>query len=114
MRQVSAKASTHGEADASLLVQQLDGRLSLKNSLHMAARIHLAIILSADEALHNLGTFAFFALHIFPAFRHHLSAIAKLLCVIERLKELHTEVHGMISSPHLVTTLLYNVSRQWI
>ena len=43
-----------------------------------------------------------------------MSAVAKLLRLIERLEELHTKVQGMISSPHLAMTLLYDVLRRWI
>ena len=43
----------------------------------------------------------------------HSSAVAELLRLIERLEELYTEVQGMISSPHLATTLLFDVSRRW-
>ena len=66
-RQGLVEASTRGCADASLLVQQLDGRLALADSLRMATRIRLAVIPSADEALCNLGTFAFVASHLFSA-----------------------------------------------
>ena len=79
----------------------------------MAARICLAVIPSADEALRELGTFAFVALHFFSAGGRHSSVVAKLLRLIERLEELHTEVQGMISSPHLSTTLLFDVSLRW-
>ena len=65
------------------------------------------------KALRDLGTFAFVALHLFSAGGRHSSAVAKLLRLIERLEEIHTEVQGMISSPHLATTLLYDVSRRW-
>ena len=113
-RQGLVEASTHGGSDASLLAQQLDGCLALADSLRMAARVRLAVIPSADEALCDLGTFAFFALHLFPAGGRHLSAVAELLLLIERLEELHTEVQGIISSPHLATTLLVDVSPRWI
>ena len=36
-----------------------------------------------------------------------------ILRLIERLEELHTEVQGMISSPHIAMTLLFDVSRLW-
>ena len=42
-----------------------------------------------------------------------MSAIAELLRLIERLEDLHTGVQGMISSPQLSTTLLFDMSRQW-
>ena len=78
-RQGSDKAFTHGGVYASLLAHQLDGRLELADSLRMSARVRLAIIPSADEALCNLSTFAFVASHLFYTGGHHLSAIAELL-----------------------------------
>ena len=71
--------STREGADASLLVQQLDGRLDLADSLQMAARVRLAVIPSAENALRDLGTFAFVTSHLFSAGGGHLSAVAKLL-----------------------------------
>ena len=62
--QGSVEASTRGGADASLLAQQLDGRLALADSLWMAVRICLAVIPSADESLRDLGTFDFVASHL--------------------------------------------------
>ena len=82
--------------------------------LRMAARAYLTIIPSVDKALHDLGTSTFIALHLFSVDRIHLSAVAEFLCLIERLEELHTKVQGIISSPYLATTLMYNVSRRWI
>ena len=58
----------------------------------MAARVRLDVILSVHKALRDLSTFTFVELHIFSAGRHHLSAAVKLLCLIERLEDLHTEV----------------------
>ena len=62
----------------------------------MSARVRLAVIPSEDDDLRELGTFAFVALHLFSAGGHHLSAVAKLLRLIERLEELHTKVQGVI------------------
>ena len=95
-RQGLVEASTHGSADASFLAQQLDGRLALADSFRMAARVRLAIIPSADEALYNLGKLAFVALHLFSVGGRHSSAVAGLLRLIERLEEIHNEVQGMI------------------
>ena len=53
-RQGTVEASTRGGADASLLAQQLDGRLASADSLQTAARVRLAAIPSAEEALHDL------------------------------------------------------------
>ena len=47
--------------DASLLAQQLDDMLASSYSLWVDARVCLAYIPSLDEALRNLGTFAFAA-----------------------------------------------------
>ena len=93
MRQGSIEPSTWGGADAPLLAQKLES--------------HLA---SVEEALHDLGTFAFVASQIFSAGGRHLSIVAKLLSFIESLEELHTEGQGMISYTHIFVTLLYNVS----
>ena len=112
--QGSVEASTRGGSDASLLAQHLDGRLTSADSLRMAVRVLLAIILSAYKALFGLGTFAFVTSHLFYVGRRRSSDVAKLLRLIERLEKLQTEVQGMISSPHLATTLLLDVSRQWI
>ena len=57
--------------------------------------------------------FTFVASHILSAGRGHPSAFAELLCLIERLDDLHAEVQGMISSPHLATTIIYNMSGWW-
>ena len=106
------KASTRGCADAYLLEQQLDGSLASVDSLQIDARIRLAVIPSADEALRDLFMFAFVASHLFSAVRRHSSAFAELLRLIERLEELHTKVRGVILSPHLAMTLIYDVLRR--
>ena len=111
--QVLLEASNHGGSNASLLAQQLDGRLASVDSLQIDARFRLAVILSADKALLNLGTFAFVVSHLLSAGRRHSYGFAELIRIIERLKELHTEVQGMISSPHLATTLIYDMLRRW-
>ena len=41
-----------------------------------------------------------------------MSAVAEIIRLIERLKELHPEVQGIISSPHLATTLLFDLLRR--
>ena len=69
--QGSVEASTSGGADASRLAQQLDGPLVLADSLRMATRIRLAVIPSADEALRDLGTFAFVTSYLFSAGARH-------------------------------------------
>ena len=79
----------------------------------MSARVRLAVISSVDEALCNLGTFAFVALHLFSMGGRHLSAVAELFCLIEWLDGLNTEVQGMISSPHLATALLFDLLQRW-
>ena len=84
-RQGSVEASTHGGYDASLLLQQLEGRLTLADFLCADARVLLAFIPSADKALRDLGTFAFAASHLFYAGGSHLSAVSELLRLIERI-----------------------------
>ena len=79
----------------------------------MAARVHLAVIPSEDAALCDLGTFAFVVLHFFCAGRRHSASVSYLLRLIDRLEYLYTKVQGMISYPHLATTLLYYVPRRW-
>ena len=91
-RQGTVEASTRGGADASLLSQQLDGRLASADSLRTAARVRLDAISSAEEALRNLGTFDFVASHLFSAGGRHSSTIIELFHLIERLEELHTDV----------------------
>ena len=102
--------STLGGTDASLpFVQQLDGRLDSADSLPLAARVRLAAILSADEGLRGLGTFAFIASHLLSAGGRRLSAVVEIICLIERLEEIRSEVQGIILSPHLATKLLYGL-----
>ena len=79
----------------------------------MAARVCLAVNPSSDKALCDLGIFDFVTLHLFSAGGRHSSAVAKLLRLIERLEELHTEVQGVISSPHLATKFLFGVLQWW-
>ena len=71
------------------------------------AQVLLEVIPSADEALRNLGTFAFVALHIFSTVGRHVTAFMELLFIIEVLEEIHTEMQGIIKFPHLATTSLY-------
>ena len=64
-RHGTVEVFTCGGIDASLLAQQLDRRLASADSLRTAARVSLDAIPSAEEALRNLGTFAFVASHLF-------------------------------------------------
>ena len=102
--------STCGGSDASLLDQHQDGRLALVDSLLMASRVRLSTIPSVEEALLNLGTFAFVSFHLFYAGGQNLSVIADLLRLIGIPEDLHTEVQGMSSSPHLANTSLQCVT----
>ena len=79
----------------------------------MDARVRLAVILSADEALRDLGTFAFFVSHLFSACGRHSSSVADLFRLIEMMEKILTEVQGVISYHHLDTTLLFELLRQW-
>ena len=64
----------------------------MADSLRMAMKVRLSVILSADEAFHNLIMFAFVALHLFSSGTRHLSDITNILQLIERLDEIHTKV----------------------
>ena len=66
-----------------------------------------------DEVLRNLGTFALVSIHLFSAVGFHDVLIADIFRLIESLEELHTEVMGVITYPHLSKMLLFNVSQQW-
>ena len=82
MRQGAVDASTRGGADASILVQQVGGKLNLADSLWRVVKFQMAVIPSADESLRELGTLTFLALHLFSAGRRHSSAGAELLRLI--------------------------------
>ena len=62
----------------------------------MPMRVCLAVIPSADKALRNLRIFAFIEPHPFYPGGRHSSAIANILCIIERLEELHTKMQRII------------------
>ena len=85
-RQGPVEESTSEGTDASLLAQHLDSRLASEESLKKAAPVRLACILSVDEALCDLVTFAFVTLHLFSAAGRHVSALVELLCIIEILE----------------------------
>ena len=112
--QVTVEVSTHEEEDASLLAQQLDGWMALVDSLRTDAQVRLACIPSTDEALHDLITFAFVALHLFSAAGRHLSAVSDIIRLIKRLEEIHTKVQRVTTSLNLATKLVYNVSPRWL
>ena len=40
-------------------------------------------------------------------------AVMELLCIIERLEDIHTKVHGMIKPLHLATKMLFDMLRRW-
>ena len=79
----------------------------------MAARVCLVVIPSADETLCNLGTFAFVALNLLYVGGRHLSSVANILRLIERLEDIHTNMQGMISSSHLAMALFHDVLLWW-
>ena len=92
----------------------MDGWLVSMDSLQTASQVRPAVTLSAGEAFFNLGTFAFVELHLFSTRgRRQTEAVKELLCIIERLEELHTKVQGDITSPYISTTFLVDVSRRW-
>ena len=100
-------------AEASLLSQQLNGRLASVDFLRASVRVHLDAIPSTDEVLCDLGMFAFVTSHLLSAVSRHSSVVADILCLVERLEDTHTKVYWIISSPHLSTTLIYDVLRRW-
>ena len=51
----------------------------------MDARVRLAVIPYVDEAIFDLGTFAFITFHLLSVGGRHSSAVNKLLRIIERL-----------------------------
>ena len=63
--QGTVEASTCWVSDASLLVQHLNFHLASAYSLRTVVWIHLSAILSADEALRDLISFAFVVSHLF-------------------------------------------------
>ena len=65
--------------------QHLDGRLVLAHSFWSSAWLCLAIITYADESLCDLGTFEFFAAHLFSIGGRPEAAVEELLHLIERL-----------------------------
>ena len=62
--QGTVEATTGGGSDAFVLVKHLDFRLASADFLQIAARLFLAVIPSTDDALRDLGTFVFVALHL--------------------------------------------------
>ena len=81
----------------SLLVKQLDGRLTSSESQRTASLVRLAVIPSLYEALRDLGTFTFFVYHLFSVSRIYMALVAELQRLIERLEDIHTKVQGVIS-----------------
>ena len=69
----------------------------------MDAGVRLDDILPVYKAFQYLGFFAFIALNLLYAVRRHLSDVANIFRLVERLKELHTKNQGTISSPHMDT-----------
>ena len=53
--------------------------------MRMATRVRLDSIPSMEEALCDLGIFAFVALHLYSIVGWHLSAVVDLFLIIERL-----------------------------
>ena len=45
-----------------------------------------------DEALRDLGTFAFVILYLFSTVGRHTTAVADILILVERIERIHTEV----------------------
>ena len=60
--------------------------------LQAAVILRLSDILYAEEALRDLGMFAFVTSHIFYAGGRKSSTATELLCLIDRMEDLHTKV----------------------
>ena len=75
MHQQMVEVFTCGGADAYLLVQKIDECLASADSLHMSTRLRLVAISYFDEALRNLGTFAFVAGEILQPSRRSFESL---------------------------------------
>ena len=113
VRQVIVEALTCMGSDASLLAQQLYVQLASADSFLKSTRVCVDATQSTYEAIRDLGTFAFIASYLLSMGRRHATVIMDILYLIERLEELHTEVQGKITPPHLSTALIYYMSRLW-
>ena len=95
---------------ASLVVQQLYGRLVLADSLQKTAWVFLAVIPPMDKVLYFLGTLSSVVSYLLSTGGRHMAAIAELFCLIEILDYLHTKFRGVITSLHLTKTLMFDLS----
>ena len=59
--------------------------LNLMDPIWTAARLHMDANLFAEEVHCNLGTFTFFASHLFSTSRRKLTVVTELLRLIGRL-----------------------------
>ena len=58
-----------------------------------------------NEVLRDLVTLAFITSHLFSTGRYHAAEITEILHLIEILEDIHTKLQGMITPPHLATTI---------
>ena len=87
--------------------------LDYADSMQNAAQFILVVITSADEALHNLGNFAFVKAHLLSMGGRHTEEFADILSLIERLEEIQTKVQGVIIYPYIAMKLIFDVSQRW-
>ena len=110
-RQGTVEAQTSMGLDTYLLVQHLYGRLALEDSLCTTAWILIVATPFMDEAIHNLGTFVFITAKLFSMGGRHMAEVVELFHLIEIMEKLHKEVQRMITFPHLIKVLLFDISR---
>ena len=71
------------------------------------------MIPATEDTLLNLVTFDLVTLRLFVAVAVYYAALMDLLYLIDSLDEFHTEVQGVITSPLISTTLLFNTSHNF-
>ena len=61
-----------------------------------------------------MRNFTFLESYLFSAEGgENTAAVSALLCLIERMEQLYTNVQGMIAYPHVTMTMFYDVSMRW-
>ena len=109
-RQGKFELSIRYGSDTYILVQQIDESLTLEDTIQTSVRVHLEVISTANDDLHDLGTFDCVVLHLFMAYKHHSMAVEGHLCLVDRSEELYTDFQRMLKPPHLSSTLLYGIN----
>ena len=84
-----------------------------EDSLQNSVCVLLADITSADEALHNLGTFYFVAAPLFSTGGRHVTSVPEILHFFDSMEELQIKVQEMITPPQFSTTLIFDTLHWW-